>query len=685
MTTPIKHQKPMRVGRAAKVKISFENTRTLNRYRNDIDGLRAIAILAVVLYHAELSFLPVRGGFFGVDIFFVISGYVIYPQLAKSSITIKQIMDFFVRRIRRIFPALMVMLGISYIFFLGFLMPTELLEFNQHLISALAMISNFIFYNSEQVYGAISTLKVPLLHTWSLGVEEQFYIFLPICLWFSSIFFSNSSRLHILLIFFFLSLIYFFLYTSHSKQLVFYIFIFRVWEFLLGVFIHYLPDIKKFSVHKQIKNLVTTLVFACLIASLVLLNFDKHPGIWTICPVFLTVALIWLGDSNTLVQRLLCFRALSAIGLLSYSLYLWHYPTLAFIRRMYESPSDYHILSGILVSIAFAFASYKFVENPLRNSTLFPTRRLFVTVGLMSFALVATYTYTLKSGGIPQRLPKILSDKPIIMRPWNNLKQDGKTCFNKQDFCKWESPENKKTIALIGDSHMAALQTELVQQLRDDFNVTAMTQGGCWPVKNIELFVALGKRTTGCFPEYQNRRIKEIDENTIVIVGGVLHNYLSQPLYRDEAFVKKGIHQKVLIPEKSVIELYRETLEEIIDKSHMTIVIYPHPTNNFNPATKLLTANFPFPLYRDLQIPENFHISKQRFMDSTKSAFDFLEPFKHPKLRRVYPHKVFCETNGDKCLIVKNDALLYADPTHLSGHGSKLLTEQIIREVYNAN
>ena len=296
-------------------------------YRPDIDGLRAIAVLSVLAYHLRINMF--RGGFVGVDVFFVISGYLISAIILKDiAAGTFSIVSFYERRVRRIFPALIALFVGTTLLAYFFFLPTELIGFAKSLLAALFSVSNFYFWRHSGYFSAPVDTK-PLIHTWSLAVEEQFYIFLPIFLFLAHRFFPRRLRTSIVVIAlgsFVLSAVG----AYRDPTAAFYLPHTRAWELLLGVLISL--DVFP-AIRGPVLRNVSTICGLGLISAAVFgfSAYTPFPGIAALLPCVGAALIIAAGRSgNSLVGRMLSLKPMVFIGLISYSLYLWHWPIIVF-------------------------------------------------------------------------------------------------------------------------------------------------------------------------------------------------------------------------------------------------------------------------------------------------------------------------------------------------------------------
>ncbi len=375
------------------------------RYRADIDGLRALAILPVVLYHAGIP--GFKGGFVGVDVFFVISGYLMASLIMREIIHGDfNLLRFYERRIRRIFPALFAMFAACGIMAWLFFMPAEFEYFARSLRAAAVFTSNFQF-ERESGYFDIGTQMKPLVHTWSLAVEEQFYIFFPLVL----ILLGRFARRYIVPILFTLLLasLAASVWAVHAEPVpAFYLTQFRIWELLLGALLAFnvLPAVLSRPAREAIAASGILLIVYAVIA------FDDgtaFPGLAALLPCVGAALIIHAHATNGPAGRLLTARPVVFIGLISYSLYLWHWPAIVFTKYLVW-PELSPVQGGLVVLGAFAAAvlSWRFIERPFRNQSGFIGRRAIFAGGITAIAAsVVLGEYVEENHGIPSRLPQV--------------------------------------------------------------------------------------------------------------------------------------------------------------------------------------------------------------------------------------------------------------------------------------
>ncbi|MFZ0303706.1 MAG: acyltransferase family protein [Terracidiphilus sp.] len=487
--------------------MKVENTkdfanRTLG-YRSDIDGLRAVAVLSVLAFHVGI--LHCSGGYVGVDVFFVISGYlissIIFSEIANSRFSI---FAFYERRIRRIFPALFAMLLTFSVFAAVFFLPSELVDFGKTSLASTFSASNFYLWKQSGYFDDRNWN--PLLHTWSLAVEEQFYILFPLFLVLVRRFFPQKLRISVVVLFV-LSLLSSAIVVVISQDTAFYMPYTRAWELLLGTLLSlgFFPKLSR----ALSRNLVAiTGLGMILFSDLFYKPTTLFPGLSALVPCVASALIIGAGESGTsVVYSVLSWRPAVFIGLISYSLYLWHWPVLlvykmgildinaAFQRRfstIMATDRFQHIVE-IGVSLILAIISWRFVEQPFRKGRLrFAGPRLFMFAGATMLVCSIFASVMIFSGGLKDRFsPPVLQVASFLDR--SELKQNEEaerlgTCFLDAtsgvqnfnfDFClHWDS--DKSNYLLLGDSHAAAIWSAISDSL-PNANVMQATVSSCIP------------------------------------------------------------------------------------------------------------------------------------------------------------------------------------------------------------
>ncbi|MCH9844792.1 MAG: acyltransferase family protein [Alphaproteobacteria bacterium] len=391
-------------------------------YRPEINGLRAIAVLAVIFYHAEFEFLERNdwfdAGFIGVDIFFIISGYlitrIILNELSQSGTF--NFWHFYERRARRILPMLFVVMLASFPLAWQRLFSIDFIEYSQSIISALFFGSNFFFYFANTEYGATSSLLKPFLHTWSLAVEEQFYIILPLIL-FLCYKFARHYVLFMLLALSILSLQSAYLVGEFNPSLNFYFTFSRFWELLVGTLIAY-HEVKYGNIkHKLLNNLMPLLGLAMIIYAIFGLDYGvTHPNFLTLIPIIGTMLILAFATQHDIVSKALRIKVFAFIGLISYSAYLWHFPIFAFARINAVDFTNHDKLICLAITFALSVLSYFVIEQPFRKNTIISRKTCFLLLGMAFIAISAPNIYAINNNGYPERFA-VKATPPAVPAP----------------------------------------------------------------------------------------------------------------------------------------------------------------------------------------------------------------------------------------------------------------------------
>lgn len=429
-------------------------------YRADIDGLRALAVVPVVFYHA--GFGP-SGGFSGVDIFFVISGFLITKIIVREIEGGQfSILNFYERRVRRLFPALVFMLATTTAASAFFLIPKDLLEYAESAVYALFFLSNIFFYQNIGYFNEAADLK-PLLHTWSLGIEEQFYLFFP---FFMVLFYTRLSKSFFIILLVSLVGLSFGLGVFLSGTSAgFYLPITRMWELGVGALLAIIYGHINLK-DRRIANMVGALGLAMIIAIYMRASSsDAWPGLLALVSCFGAAAVIISGsNSKSITSSILALPPLTGIGRISYSLYLWHWPIIVFANYgRFEEISFYGKVLLVLFSFSMAYFSWRWIEMPVREHPRFKSsaalyKSLLAPLAGTLFALLVF----IHLDGLPGRVKA--EDRAQWTASHSEREQRYQRChqvtperIRNQDLCVRGFEGSAPTFVLVGDSHANAL------------------------------------------------------------------------------------------------------------------------------------------------------------------------------------------------------------------------------------
>ncbi|MBY5348761.1 acyltransferase family protein [Rhizobium leguminosarum] len=440
-------------------------------YRLEIDGLRAISVIAVILYHAEFTVAGhtlLRGGYIGVDVFFVISGFLI-SQILLTEIEATGRIDFlkfYARRARRILPALFAVIFATIPFAYYLLLPSELLDYANSIGSTLLFGSNIYFYFTAAQYGEPNTLLKPFLHTWSLSVEEQFYIGFPLLLLITRRY-LKSRFLPCVLLVASLSFVLCVVTVRYDQQQAFYSPLTRTWELLAGTLLAY-HQVRRGRTRPR--PLLAAAGLVLVVGSLILFRKDTvHPGVLTVIPVIGTCLVLAFAGHQDAVGRLLASRPAVLTGLVSYSLYLWHYPIFAFWRLTNLNFDNVDKFLAIAATALVAAVSFVVIEKPLRHTRR--SRALWTTLSSSVVTITAAVLSAIYMDGFPYRLNEVYP--PLAQASEARLESTFLSLNN-------NIQAGKPVIFIIGDSHARNWSIALKNYIDTDrYQVVALSYLNC--------------------------------------------------------------------------------------------------------------------------------------------------------------------------------------------------------------
>lgn len=640
----------------------------LMKYRPEIDGLRTVAVLPVVFFHARLG--PFHGGFAGVDIFFVISGYLITSliigDLEAGSFSVR---DFYERRARRILPALFLVLVVSSIAAWKWMYPLELNEHAQGMVAAVFFSSNIFFWLKSDYFSTAAELK-PLLHTWSLAVEEQYYLFFPPLM----AFLWKGSRRHARV----LAILAGLAAASMAATLAFgnawgnadfYLLPFRAWELLVGAICAIV--LARWTVPARP---AVALAGLALIAMALFFGSDQGWPSWqTLLPTLGTALVILFASQDHGAGRVLASRPMIAVGLISYSLYLWHQPLFAFARlRLPDEPSAGSKLAITAAAVVLAGLTWRFVEQPFRarRNRRFVLRArplaLAMAVGATAITTVGlaidagdgwpgrTAPSGLSFAGIERDLAGARVAKPcdvdLAFRPVPAAPLPD--CV----FPAAGQGEPRRAI-LLGDSHATVLTPALVDRLTmAGYDTAVATFGGCIPFA--------GYRTAARDCDAANaamlRHVADARYDLVVLAFRPQHFMTGE-----EKVILAGSGKVPDNPSASIYDLIGTGLQRLLDTGARVIVFEPVP-EMARDIGHFARNRFAFdPDHRNLSFSTPFG----NYLDRAGPALDVLRAGWGPDLTVIPTSRILCDDGRMLCWGVEKGVALYTDDNHLSVFG----------------
>ena len=640
-------------------------------FRQDINGLRAIAVLAVVFYHAELELF--KGGWLGVDIFFVISGYlisnIIISELNDGTFTFK---NFYLRRVRRILPALFSTLLLTIPFAYFFLSPKALEEYIDSLIASVFFYANYHFMNLD-FYVAESTQLMPLLHTWSLAIEEQYYLLFPL---FAYIIYKYFKKYFTFFIGF-LTIGSLYLNSLTQSTDKFYRLETRMWELLLGVLVMIISNNLKI---KHLEKIGLPLM-------LIPIFYFGDDRITYIEPKLIAIIgismIIFSNTDSSVLTKLLGIKVISIIGFSSYSMYLLHQPLFAFYKSYKLSIWENYINNStevttietamlLLITLIGSVIFYNLIELKfLRN--ILPIKLLTIFVGII-FSFVLFINQNIESfykNYIPQGITEYenkdiynpLDGKGSCHSGWkdeNPIRLTDPCVFN---------PSSQDKVFVIGDSHLKNVNTLVRNTKTYDYSLTQLTIGGCIFQFNLDL---QPDRCGGNYRNIYSDKISNI-KDSIIIYGGRFPIYLTgEPFFNGYVVEPVNSNRLNKFPFEEKAESIRYTINKFLENNNKVILIYPIPEQAWDPY-KIYSLNAK-------SWSENLSYSYDTFKLRMQSTYDVLDSLNSDNIFRVYPEKIFCDTYiKNQCVAKFGNKLFYDDDDHLSPDGEILLSKEILK------
>lgn len=636
---------------------------TNKSYRYELDGLRALAVLSVIIYHAELNCIGFRilpGGFLGVDIFFVLSGFLITGILIDRSTTL---FTFYKSRIDRIYPALLLMLAFSCFLTLIFLIPHDILNFIEQLKGAIAFFSNYIFMNEDSYIADSSRYKI-LLHTWSLGIEWQYYLVFPFIVYIIKKLFNNNFE-QILIILFACSFFYCLYLMKINPTIAFYSTISRVWELFAGGIV-YLAS--KYIKENKINNFLSAFGLVIILYCIIFFrDTDSHPGFVSLWVIIGTAFFILFIQEDSLVYKIFTLKSAIFIGVISYSLYLYHQPILVFYRfSQGEINNKVFIILLILIIVVSAF-SYKFFENPIRRSK--NNKKYFILLFLI-FTIVLFYKGAQYTEGYKFRKSKIAAEtlRHFEIPEFRRLKIYGKPCAMREPSEACEIDNGGKNLVIAGDSFVGVFdyifsEQKNISTMYLDYEQCPLLLEGIW-FGNVPQCSDINKKRWIKIQKLKPSNFL-IGANFTQFYGGKkpIDNYI--PNVTTEA--------KEKLTGDEVYQNFRAAIEKLISLGHNPIILLQPPLP--------FKDNKIFDVAKELkrQVSSGKLTFEYEFdaIPTTNIDNDIRRALKGLNVTYIDMNGKMCNESS-KCLTFNQNGALFNGENHLSYFGAKLFMEDII-------
>lgn len=657
-------------------------------YRREIDGLRAVAVMPVILFHGGVA--GFGGGFVGVDVFFVISGYLITSLIAAQAASGRfSLLEFYERRARRILPALFFVVLASVPAAWLLMLPGEYRNFSQSVAAVAVFASNVLFWRESGYFQPNSEVK-PLLHTWSLAVEEQYYVIFPILmliLWR----FGRPWLVALLALVAAVSLGWAEWGSRHMAAVAFYSLPTRGWELLLGALIALLglPDASR-RMGRPAREILGAA--GLLLIATAVFAFDestRFPGLHALVPTIGAGLVIAAAAPDTAIGRVLGSPIFVGVGLISYSLYLWHQPLFAFAKLYALSePGPLVLVSLIVATFGLAYLTWRYVEQPFRDRSRLTRRSIFVLAGVLSAILIGLGAAGHVANGFERRFSpdvlKMLEHKQDLSRPreiacLRALETSGRL----EDACVLGAPGGEPTVVLVGDSHartfVLAMDRVLAQKA---------LAGRSYAYTDCPyLFVARSRNRS---PEQnlcdrlsaQLYAAHDSPPKTYVFVSRWTLRLEQERFDNGEGGVEPGEREHFDTPDSGKLDYegamgaqYQQSIRRLLDGGNTVVLVYPVPEMGWRVPEYLAKTL----RYHGRLKPETASTNYQAFQARnarTHAALDALGS--HPRLIRIRPERLLCDTYVEgRCAAHVRGVPLYLDDDHLSALGSQLVAEQI--------
>ena len=652
-------------------------------YRPDIDGLRAVAILGVVAYHAFPA--QFSGGFVGVDVFFVISGFLISTIIFRSLLADDfSFLDFYVHRVRRIFPALILVMTACFFFGWFVLFPDEYKQLGKHIASGAGFVQNFILWN-EAGYFDVASEQKPLMHLWSLSIEEQFYIVFPLLMWL-----GWRLRLGFLPIVGTLAALSFganLIGIGDDPVQTFFVPQTRVWELLAGALLAGLTLTKTLASAPAPAGAPRAGAALSLIGLLLILSgvflLDKtmpYPGTRALIPVLGTLLLIAAGSTSPVNRRLLSNRAMVFVGTISYPLYLWHWPLLSFARVLTsEAPGLPIRLGAVACSFLLAYLTCRLVENPFRYGGHGKKKALVLCLLLTLIGFIGYNDYV--RDGLSFRHKQLLINNAQLN--FRTIAATDETRCLKQfpDFKGYclLAKDGAPTVAIVGDSLTTALFGSVEEAASGDaaINPLGLSLGGMLPLKGVTSYDSkspLKRRSdSAAATEQMISMAGETASVHLVVLVGNWPRYVD-PHPAQEVFVRLADRPDIEDNAEAFRIALARTFEYLTGKGKQVIFVLNHASLGFDPQSCLNNRriNLGTGARSVCAIPRaDFEAHNRPYREIVAAVAQGF-----PAVQVFDAAKPLCDENW--CWGMKDATLLYADPTHLSPAGSRQVARFIV-------
>lgn len=652
-------------------------------YRKDIDGLRAIAVLMVVFLHANLGSSIMTGGFVGVDVFFVISGFLITSliqrNLARDKFTFK---GFYLHRIRRLMPALLFTIILAFVGSWLIMVPEDFAFFMSSVFYTPIAGSNILFFVESLNYFGRDAEIFPLLHTWSLAVEEQFYIIIPFFLIFSYKCIAKPKCLNMVLI----ALLVFGLALSvylaeNYKVFAYFLLPARFFELFIGVVLAINYTKLPVSKNKYFNHSLSIIGFLLIvIPAFVVTDSTVFPGFAALFVCLGTAIVIYLGKCEELpvINRILSFKPIVFLGMISYSLYLLHWPVLAIMAYLYIVPSNIEMLGIVIIMVAASALMWKFIEQPFRFKYKWGFMKTLFVFFIIP-VIVCGMLFMLNRQNILK--PRVSYNKELS-EVLENSKDKDNYCFSYLRYndkmpdmkkCKININDSSlKNVLVIGDSHANSMLGFMESLMGSEFNIFNLSGGKQFYYGNLDLetlnsYKNRTKKNSNVYKiweknKYINKHITE-KKYDYIVVGGFYKNYIDREMLTYSEF------QKIMDEAIVFLKQYTNNVVVIKDVPAGEILFSSPPACYSQKITRDSSINCTFSY--------DLIYKRERYVDEILNVLEV----KHQDVKFITPKNILCDKTECKTRI--NNVILYKDKSHITYLGAKKLGEIYLEQYGN--
>ncbi len=638
-------------------------------YRKDIDGLRGISVFLVFLFHLNI----LDGGYLGVDIFFVISGFLItgliFEEIYKNKFSL---LKFYERRIRRICPMLFMVSILTFPFAYILMYPDQFIEYGESLIGTSLNISNIFFYFQSGYFEENANFK-PLLHIWSISIEEQFYLFFPLIILFFFKYFSKHQISFIFFIIFIFFLLFAIFAERNTNSEIYFRSELRFFEILVGVLGYlYKEKILFFFDNSILKNykvyfpyMGMTLIFLSIFKINISSTTYNHPGLFTLIPTIGTLIILLFNNENSFLNFFLKSKIMVFTGLISYSIYLIHYPVISYVNLylfrdtlVLKDITIYQKLLIIFFTFLISYLSWRFIEKPFRNLKNFSQNKIFLFYFTSVIIILSIGSFIKIKDGIVERFNSENDDLAIKF----HIAEKDKSSFS--DICRNQNKKNKTKLCILGDLNsknkimlIGDSQKETLEQSINDFGVKNKIK-----VYNINHCENLDDILINPFCENAIKIAKKNNIDKIII------NFF----WKDK--LEKNIYGKKIPEEDSnKRENFLKFLEKFNFQKINLFIVYPIPQHKNHVPRELL---------RRLKSGSKDLIIKRELFeikDELENVENFLDKIKleNFKIIRIKPKKYLCNNLiKNYCVGNYDEKIFYIDSHHLSNVGAEFVLKK---------